>query len=50
MKRAYREKAKKCHPDVLRAQGLPEEMIGKANEQMARVNEAWGRIKSARGL
>ena len=50
VKRAYREKAKKCHPDVLRAQGLPEEMIGKANEQMARVNEAWGRIKSARGL
>lgn len=50
VKKAYREKAKKCHPDVLRAQGLPEEMIGKATEQMARINEAWSRIKSARGI
>ena len=50
VKKAYREKAKKCHPDVLRAQGLPEAMIGKATEQMARINEAWSRIKSARGI
>lgn len=47
---AYRAKAKKCHPDALRAQGLPEEMIGRATEQMARVNAAWARIKAARGL
>lgn len=50
VRRAYREKAKKCHPDSLRAQGLPDELIGKANERMARINEAWAKIKSARGL
>ena len=50
VKKAYREKAKRSHPDVLRSQGLPEEMIGKANERMARVNAAWSRIKEARGL
>ena len=50
IKKAYREKAKKYHPDVLRAQGLPEEMIGKANVQMARINEAWSRIRASRGL
>ena len=50
VRRAYREKAKKCHPDTLRAQGLPDEMIGRATEQMARVNGAWGEVKAARGL
>ena len=32
------------------AQGLSEELMGKANEQMARVNEAWSEIKRARGI
>ena len=50
MKRKYRELAKKNHPDALRAQGLPEEMVGKATERMSRINEAWARIKEARGL
>ena len=50
VKKAYRLKAKKYHPDTLRAQGLPDEMVGKATEQMARVNAAWSEIKSARGL
>ena len=50
LKRKYRELAKKNHPDALRAQGLPEEMIGKATERMSRINEAWTRIKAARGL
>ena len=50
VKKAYRIKAKKYHPDTLRAQGLPDKMIGKATEQMARVNAAWSAIKSARGL
>ena len=50
VKRAYREKAKKYHPDALRAQGLPDEMIGRATEQMARINAAWARIRSARGI
>ena len=50
LKRKYRELAKKNHPDALRAQGLPEEMVGKATERMSRINEAWALIKEARGF
>ena len=50
VKKAYRVMAKKYHPDTLRAQGLPDEMIGKATERMAKVNAAWSEIKSNRGL
>lgn len=50
VKKAYREKAKQLHPDRLRAQGLPDGMIAKANERMAAVNDAWARIKAARGI
>ena len=50
LKRKYRELAKKYHPDALRAQGLPDEMIGKANERMAKINAAWSEIKSSRGM
>ena len=49
VKRAYRLLAKKYHPDALRAQGLPEAMVGKANERMAKINSAWALIKSSRG-
>lgn len=50
VRRAYRAQAKKYHPDLLRAQGLPEELIKRANERMARINAAWDEIKHARGL
>ena len=50
LKRKYRELAKRNHPDLLRAQGIPEEMIGKATERMSRINEAWAVIREARGL
>jgi len=50
LKRKYRELAKKNHPDALRAQGLPEEMVGKATERMGRINSAWSTIKAARGM
>lgn len=50
LKKAYREKAKALHPDRLRAEGLSEELMGKANEQMAKVNEAWSQIKKERGI
>ena len=50
VKKAYRELAKKNHPDLLRAQGLPEELVGKATEKMGRINEAWSVIKERRGI
>jgi len=50
IKTAYREKAKALHPDKLRAEGLSEELMGKANEQMAKVNDAWAQIKQERGI
>ena len=49
LKKKYRELAKKNHPDALRAQGLPEELIGKATERMGRINAAWATIRAARG-
>lgn len=50
VKKSYREKAKRSHPDVLRAQGLPDEMVEKATEKMARINSAWAKIREARGI
>ena len=50
LRRAYREKAKQLHPDVLRAQGLSEELVSRANDQMARVNAAWAEIRKERNL
>ena len=50
LRAAYRKKARELHPDVLRAQGLSEELLSRANAQMARVNGAWTEIKKARGL
>lgn len=48
VKNAYRDLAKKNHPDLLRAQGLPEEMVGQATERMKRINDAWQTIRDAR--
>lgn len=50
VKKAYRALAKKNHPDILRGQGLPEEMIAKATEKMERINTAWQRIREKRGM
>lgn len=50
LKKAYREKAKKFHPDMLRAQGLSPSLIKKANDQMARINAAWDEIRKARNI
>lgn len=50
VKRAYREKARKLHPDAIAREGLPPALAAKANERMARINLAWDRIKAERGL
>ena len=50
LKSAYRRVAKRYHPDLLRANGVPEEMIAEATELMAQVNAAWDDIRSSRGF
>jgi len=50
LKQKYRDLAKKNHPDVLRAQGLPDEMIGKATERMSRINAAWATVRASRNI
>ncbi|MBO5643223.1 MAG: DnaJ domain-containing protein [Kiritimatiellae bacterium] len=45
---AYRELAKKYHPDILRASGLTDDKLDRANKNMARINAAWEEIKRRR--
>ena len=49
-KSAYRRSAKAYHPDILRANNVPEDLIAIANEKMVRLNEAWELIRKARGI
>lgn len=50
VKKAYRQKAKELHPDLLRQKGVSDEFMKTANEQMARLNAAWDEIRRERGL
>jgi DnaJ like chaperone protein len=50
IRRAYRELAKKYHPDAIRAKGLGDADAARAAERMKRVNSAWSVIKEYRGL
>ena len=50
VRRAYRTSAKTYRPDVLRANNVPDEMIAVATRKMATLNEAWARIRRARGI
>ncbi len=50
VKAAYRAAALKYHPDRLRQNGVPEEMIAKATTKMAEINSAWDRIRKSRGI
>lgn len=50
VKNVYRKLARENHPDVLMAKGMPEEFIAVANEKLAAINDAYDRIKKARGL
>jgi DnaJ like chaperone protein len=40
IKKAYRDKCKKMHPDVLRSQGLPDELVKYAGAQIQSFTEA----------
>ncbi len=46
----YRQLVREHHPDVLVAQGLPQEFIDLANEKIAAINDAWDRVRKHRGL
>lgn len=48
--RKYRQLAKKYHPDAARAKGLSPSAQAKSAERMARINDAWARLRSARGI
>jgi DnaJ-class molecular chaperone len=45
---AYREFAKKYHPDAMKAGGFGDKEIAQASEKMAKINEAWNLIKESR--
>lgn len=45
---AYRELAKKYHPDAMKAEGASQEEIAAAAEKMVKVNDAWKLIQALR--
>jgi DnaJ like chaperone protein len=48
IKKVYREKCIQFHPDKLASKGLPDEFMKFANEQVAKLNEAYDSIRTAR--
>jgi len=50
IKKKYREKCIEFHPDKLAAKGLPDEFMKYANEQLAKINEAYDALKKARNI
>jgi len=48
IKTIWRKKCMEYHPDKLASKGLPEEFMQYANEQLAKVNDAYDTIKKAR--
>lgn len=50
LKKAYRRLVRENHPDMLIARGVPPELVTIANEKLAAINVAYGRIAKARGI
>ena len=50
LKKTYRAKAADFHPDKLSSKNLPNEFIEFANDQLARVNQAYEVIRVSRGF
>ena len=48
LKSIYHRKVQECHPDKLIAMGMPADFVQLANEKLARINDAYDRIKEAR--
>jgi DnaJ like chaperone protein len=50
IKKIYRAKCMEYHPDKLASQGLPDEFMSYAHDQLTKVNEAYDVIKKERNL
>ena len=50
IKKIYRQKCMEFHPDKLASQGLPEEFMSYAHDQLTKINEAYDVIKKERNL
>ncbi len=50
VKKAYRKLAKEYHPDILASKGMGEEFQSFAEDKMKSINNAYGEIKTARGM
>ena len=50
LRRAYRDAAKRHHPDLMRARGCSERQVREASEMMSRINAAWEVICAERKL
>lgn len=46
----WKDLMRENHPDSLAARGVPAAFIAKASDHVARINNAWDRIKRERGL
>lgn len=45
IRRQYRQLVRQNHPDVLRANGLPDEMVELANRRLADINRAYAELR-----
>jgi len=50
VKKAYKEKCKSLHPDMLASKGVSELIVKLAENELSRVNDAYQTIKKTRGL
>jgi DnaJ like chaperone protein len=48
--KAYRRQLQRHHPDKLKANGLPESMLGHAQARTQQIIEAWELIRARRGI
>jgi DnaJ like chaperone protein len=50
VKRCYRQRVQEYHPDKIAAKGLPDEFTRFAQDKFREIQEAWEKIKTARGI
>ncbi|MEA2104609.1 MAG: TerB family tellurite resistance protein [Candidatus Cloacimonadota bacterium] len=50
IKKAYRKKCLDFHPDKIQSKELPSEFVSFANEQMAKIHDAYSQIREVRGF